>query len=213
MPKPKTAFPKNVLELLKLSRKVKESIYNSPHFQQRSAEFEQDLQRLSEGVDRLQKASDESQTRDTLKIAFRDRTRDEVCVILGRIVMHVELIAAGDAAILQSSGFELVTPGKAKRLHSSQPLPAPIVLLKHGPLSGMLLAYAKPVPGAASYEFRITDSDPTVSDNFKPFGTFAHGTHITIPDRTPGRTYSVIARCIGTTGPGAWSSPFTLMSL
>ncbi|WP_026842620.1 hypothetical protein [Citrifermentans bremense] len=213
MPKPKTAFPRNVLELLTLARRVKESVFNSPHYQQRSAEFEQDLQRLSEGVDRLQKARDESQTRDTLKIAFRDKTRDEVCVILGRIAKHVELAARSDLAVLQSSGFELIAQMKAKRPLSSQPLPAPALTVKHGRVSGTLIANAKPVPGAASYEFRITDSDPTISENFSPFGTFAHGTHITIPDRTPGRTYSVIARCIGTAGPGAWSSPFTLMSL
>lgn len=212
MPKTKTAFPRNVLEFLILARRIKESVYNSPHFKQRSIEFEVDMQRLSEGVDRLQKAQDESQTRDSLKIAFRDKTRDEVSVILGRVVKHVELIANGDAAVLQSSGFELI-PDRSKRPHISQPLPAPTLTLKHGPISGILIANAKPVPGAASYEFRITDSDPTISENFRPFGTFARGTHVTIPDRTPGRTYSVIARCIGTTGPGAWSSPFTLMSL
>uniref|UniRef100_C6E157 Fibronectin type-III domain-containing protein n=1 Tax=Geobacter sp. (strain M21) TaxID=443144 RepID=C6E157_GEOSM len=213
MPKPKTSFPKKAPELLVLSRKVKESLYNGPLFQQRSSEFEQDLQKLSEGIDRLQKASDESQTRDSLKIAFRDKTREEVNVILGRVVKHVELTAHGDLAVLQSSGFELTQDKSKKPPLSSQPLPAPIVTLKHGRLSGTLIANAKPVPGAASYEFRITDSDPTISENFSSFGTFAHGTHITIPDRTPGRTYSVIARCIGTAGPGVWSSPFTLMSL
>lgn len=212
MPKTKTSFPKKAPELLVLSRKVKESLYNGPLFQQRSSEFEQDLQKLSEGIDRLQKAQDESQTRDSLKIAFREKTRDEVGVLLGRVVKHVELTANGNLAVLQNSGFEL-TQDKSKKPHSSQPLPAPIVTLKHGRISGTLMANAKPVPGAASYEFRITDSDPTISENFSPFGTFAHGTHITIPDRTPGRTYSVIARCIGTAGPGAWSSPFTLMSL
>lgn len=212
MLKLKTGFPKKIPELLLFLRKVKESVNNSPHFQNKSGEFEQDMQRLSEGIDRLQKASDESQTRDSLKIAYRDKTRDEVSAILGRVVKHVELIAHGDAALLQSSGFKFIQD-RTKRLHSSQPLPAPILTLKHGPISGILIANTKPVPGAASYEFRITDSDPTISENFRPFGTFAHGTHITIPDRTPGRTYSVIARCIGTAGPGAWSSPFTLMSL
>ncbi|WP_224984860.1 hypothetical protein [Geomonas agri] len=207
-----TTFPTNARKLLERARKVQTSVNNSPHFQQKSAEFGQDMQRLAEGIDRLQKADDDAQSRDVQKMAYRDKVRDEVMVILKRIVKHVELAANDDAAVLQDSGFE-VTQAKSGKVRYSHPLPAPALTLKHGPASGTLVASAKAVPGAASYEFHITDADPTVPTNYSPFGTFAHGTNVSIPGRTPGQTYSVIARCIGSSGPGAWSAPFSIISL
>lgn len=211
MKKPASSFPKPCIALLVLARRVYSSLNSSPQYLNRSPEFNADLQRLGEAIDRTQKADDEAMCRDTQKIAFRDKMRDELLVILGRVLRHVELAANGDIGMLENSGFDLIDTAKKGRF--TGPLPAPIVTLKHGPLSGTLIINAKRVPGAASYEFRITDSDPTVHSNFQPFGTFSHGSKITVPDRVPGQTYSVIARCIGSTGPGAWSAPFSIMSL
>ena len=207
-----TSFSKNPKKLLEISRKVCTSLSNSPSYQQKSTEFDQEMQRLAAGIERLQKADDDAQTRDMQKVAYRDKVRDELSAILKRVAMHVELAANGDGSMLQDSGFEVSTE-KQGRPRNGNPLPAPVLTLKHGPVSGTLIAHAKPVPGAASYEFHITDADPTVHGNFTPFGTFAHGTNVSIPGRTPGQTYSVIARCIGTAGPGAWSAPFSIISL
>lgn len=204
-------FSRSAGKLIQQARKVYASINNSPHFQHKSAEFETDMQRLGGGIDSLQKASDDAQSRDIQKMAYRDRMLEELVAILKRIVKHVELAANGDVAVLRDSGFDLAQD-LAKKPHSIHPLPAPTVTLKHGPLSGVLVASVKPVPGAASYEFHITDGDPTVRENYLLAGALARG-HLSISDRTPGRNYSVIARCIGSAGPGAWSTPFTLMSL
>lgn len=207
-----TTFSKNPKKVLERSRKVNTALNNSPNFQQKSAEFAQDMQRLSEGIERLQKSCDDAQSRDSQKMSYRDRMRDEVVTILKRIVKHVELAANGDIAMLEDSGFE-ISQENPRKIRYPHPLPAPMLTMKHGPVSGILVANAKPVAGAASYEFHITDADPTVPGNYSPFGTFAHGTNVSIPGRTPGQTYSVIARCIGTSGPGAWSPPFSIISL
>ena len=207
-----TTFPSNAKKLLVVSRKAHTCISNSPHYQQKSAEFNQDMGKLSEGIERLQKADDEAQSRDSQKRAYRDKMRDELLAILKRIVRHVELAANGDADMLQDSGFE-VTQGRSAKPRYSHPLPAPALNVKHGPMSGTIMANVKPVPGAASYEFHITDADPTVPENYQPFGTFAHGKNVSIPGRKPGQTYSIIARCIGTAGPGAWSPPVSIISL
>ncbi|QWV94223.1 hypothetical protein KP004_03250 [Geomonas oryzisoli] len=212
MIKLKTTFSKNAKQVLDVARKVNTNLNNSPLFQVKTAEFSQDLQRLGEGIDRLQRACDDAQSRDSQKMAYRDKVRDEVVAILKRLVMHVELAANGDVAMLQNSGFE-ISQEKSSKPRFTHPLPAPVLTVKHGTLSGVLVASAKPVPGAASYEFHITDTDPTVAANYSPFGTFARGTNINIPGRTPGQTYSVIARCIGTAGPGVWSPPFSIISL
>ncbi|TSK06586.1 MAG: hypothetical protein FPO08_07950 [Geobacter sp.] len=207
-----TTFPTNAKKLLGVSRKAHTCLSNSPHYQQKSVEFTQDTVRLAEGIDRLQKADDEAQSRDSQKMAYRDKMRDELLAILKRIVRHVELAANGDVAMMQDSGFE-VSQGRSAKPRYSHPLPAPALSVKHGPMSGTITANVKPVAGAASYEFHITDADPTVPENYQPFGTFAHGRNVSIPGRKPGQTYSVIARGIGTAGPGAWSPPVSIISL
>ena len=203
---------RKIPELLAKARGIFTNVSNHPSFQDKSAAFQQDVQKLGEAIERLQKAFDEAMSRDIHKLAFRDTVRDELVVILGRIAMHVELAAMGDPTLLRASGFDMAQDRSVK---SAAPvvMEAPELKLKHGPMPGTLIASAKPVNHAASYELIITDGDPSIQANYRVQGVHAHCTKIEIPGCTGGTNYWAMLRCIGPNGPGPWSAPVTIMSL
>jgi uncharacterized protein with HEPN domain len=204
---------RKIPELLTKARAIYTSLTNHPSFQEKSAAFHQDVQRLGEAIDRLQKAFDEAMSRDSQKISFRNIVRDELVVILGRVAMHVELAAMGDPTLLRASGFDMAQERSGKGGAAAAVLQAPELRLKHGPLPGVLIAYAKPVRYAASYELVITDGDPSIEENYKVQGVHAHCTKIEVPGCTAGANYWAKMRCIGPRGAGPWSAPVTIMSL
>jgi len=210
-PKLSVTFPSIVLLLLAKARQVRTSMSDNRYFAGPWHENASSVAELSEAIDQTQKACDEALTRDTAKIAFRDQCQKRLVAILKKIAQYAELVADGNIDILKSTGFDLQQQkGRAKTYGL---LEAPVVTLKHGPVGGTLIARAKPINGAASYEAHIADSDPTVDENWKQYGVFAHCSHIDITGLTPGQNYFLRLRCIGAAGTGAWSAPCTLMSL
>jgi hypothetical protein len=203
---------RKIPELLNKARVIFNATSNHPSFQEKSLAFQQDVQKLGEAIDRLQRAFDEAMSRDRQKMSYRDTVRDELVVILGRLSMHVELAAMGDPTILRASGFDMAQDRSVKSA-ADVVMPAPELKLKHGPLPGTLIAYAKPVKYAASYELIITDGDPTIHENYRVQGIHAHCTKMEVPGCKSGSNYWAMLRCIGPNGPGPWSAPVTIMSL
>ena len=206
-----TNFPKNVLELLTFARGIKVSLSESEYFQQKSAEFEAEMLKLSELIDLLQVADEAAFTRDRNKMAHRDKVRDELIAQLQRVAKHVELAVNSDVAKLKTSGF-LVYEAKNHRTGKRPPTGVPVVELSHGELPGTMIVKARSVPGTRIYELQITDRDPSVEANY-----WVHGLHpssrVDVAGLTSGSNYWARMRCYGVNGAGAWSLPVVLRML
>lgn len=210
MPKLVTTFPKKVTALLLGIRQIRNALLNYPN---KSPEFEREFAKLLEAEQGLQAAYDEALGHDSGKIKRRDKLRDEVISILKRLAKHVELAADGDVERLEASGFK-VSQGKSSKISNSfLNLIPPALFLKHGPLPGTIIVRGKAVPGAMVYALQITDGDPSVPNNWREYGLHPHINRIEIGGLTAGLNYAVRVQVIGTSGTGAWSAPFSIMSL
>ncbi len=206
------SFSRKVPVLLSKARFVLTSLSSSPYFKEPPPELKANMEKLDETIGRLQKAHDESKYRDSQKIAFRKAVMIELIALLVRIAHQVDYAANGDINVMLSAGFDL-TVDKSKYTKKPGRPPAPVVVLIHADTEDAMVAQAKPVPGAVSYEVHITDKDPTVAENWGLFGIFAHCTHILLANLVSGTKYSVRMRCVGVDGVGAWSVPVTLRCL
>lgn len=206
-----TTFPKIVSELVTFSRGVKVNLSASMDYQQKSAEFESEVAKLSELIDRLVVADEAARTKDITKVAYRDKVRDELIAQLLRVAKHVELTAGGDVATLRSSGF-LVYEAKNHRAGNHHDIGFPLPVLSHGKLPGTMVVKAKSVRGSRMYELQLTDKDPSVEANY-----WVHGLHpssrIDVGGLISGINYWARMRCYGTSGAGAWSPPVSLRML
>lgn len=95
-------------------------------------------------------------TLDRVAVAAKNKSREQLELLVAQLGMYVMYIANGDAAILTSSGYTL----------SKQPEPRYItnpgnVELGNGITSGELVAKVVAVAGARSYTYQITTEEPT----------------------------------------------------
>jgi hypothetical protein len=210
--KPKTTFPRNILELLTFGRNVKASLANNPFFANPSPDFTAAYTLVCETIDKLQAAQDESLAGGSQKKQYRDAMAEELVSALKKLAKYVDLVADGDAKILKSSGFEIVETGSKKSRVPAQ-LPTLQVNMTHGPEQGTFLAKAKAVSYVLSYEAHIAQGDPTTPDNWGHYGFFPQCSHMLITNRTAGQNYSMRFRVITAKGEGPWSAVHTLMSL
>lgn len=168
---------------------------------------------LANAFANLQRLASAAASGDTAKIAARNLARDEVTVMLKKIALYLELVADGDRAILETTGYELA---KAHGGHSPGPgvLPAPENLrVERGPLSGVLLVQVHTLKGAGSYEVQIASADPKVETNWRLVTLSKTATHIELTGLTPGTVYYVRVRGIGSHGPGAWAESSGIMAV
>ena len=151
-------------------------------------------------------------THDDAKISLRNDMREGLTVFLKKLAPYLELVANGSVAALQTTGFELRRD--STRTGGSDPLPAPEDFsVVRGELSGTLIAHARKLKGAASHLVQITEGDPTVEANWKDYEIVVNCNRIEIVGQTPGKVVSVRLRAIGLAGPGAWTSPVSLMAV
>jgi hypothetical protein len=125
--------------------------------------------------------------------------------MLRDLAPYLEIVAQGDLAKLESTGYDL----QHDRTHSTGPgpLPAPQFLrVERTGGSGLLLARVQPVDGAASYEVQLATADPAVEANWKPALISTTPSRIELKGLTPGTTYYVRVRGIGSHGPGDWAN-------
>ena len=145
-----------------------------------------------------------SQAGDAGKIAARIIARDALTTLLKNLAPYLELVAAGNVAKLQTTGYDL--RHDIVQSNTNDPLPGPDEFdFGRGDVSGTMVASADSLPGAGSYELQICTGDPAVEANWKPKGIFLHCSKIITDGYAPGTVYYARLRGIGTNGPGVWS--------
>lgn len=158
----------------------------------------------------FQDAYHASLTHDTLKIAQRDVTRQTLTDLLKRLALYLELMAAGDTAMLATTGYDL--RHDIVHSNSNQLLPAPSDFrVTHGQLSGSLNVQVSRLVGAGSYEVHINPSDPKIENNWQHAISSVTSTHIIVTGLIPGQTYWVRVRGLDSNGGGVWTDPISII--
>ena len=147
---------------------------------------------------------DAAQNGDSVKITARNAARDTLTALLKKLAPYLELVASGDVAKLQTTGYDLrhdIVQGT-----SPNPLPAPAnFTFTRADVTGTMVASADSLDGAGSYELNICTGDPSVEANWQDKGTFLHDSEIMTDSYMPGKIYYARLRGIGSSGPGVWA--------
>ena len=151
-----------------------------------------------------------SLTRDTLKIAQRISSRQNLSDLLKRRPSYLEFIAQGDIAMLSTTGYELRKDINYKP--SNEILAAPSDFkVSHGIKKGTIIIHVALLPDAGSYEVQITQGDPNVEDNWKHATSSLTSFQILLEGLVPTQTYWLRIRGIGRNGSGAWAEPISII--
>ena len=136
--------------------------------------------------------------------AKKKNSRLVLAGLMRQLAAYVTVACQGNLHNLVLSGFP---PQKTERTPVGI-LPAPQGLsLKQGPLTGLLIAKASPVFGAAIYNWTCTPNTPGAV----PMTYQSTATNWTIGGLTPGVIYAVAVNAVGAAGPSNWSSAVSLM--
>lgn len=139
---------------------------------------------------------------DILELAEAREALDDALSKLGQ---HVNTVANGNALLVDKSGCPSYTTGSVP--DPSAPEAPENLRLKHGTVSGSIVARYKPRRINAANEVQINEGDPNVAADWKPKGTFLRG-RADLAGLTPGTVVWVRVRTIGLKGIlGAWSDP------
>jgi hypothetical protein len=136
--------------------------------------------------------------------AKKKASRLVLASLMRQLACYVTVACKGSLHNLILSGFP---PQKTTRTPVG-PLPAPQgLVLKQGPLSGLILARVNPVFGASIYNWTCTANTPgAVPITFQ--GTAAS---CSFSGLTPGVIYTVTLNAGGTAGTSNWCNPASLM--
>jgi hypothetical protein len=141
----------------------------------------------------------------TLTSIKKDK-RAALVALLRDLASYVQVTCNGDLTVLLSSGFPIQKPQR----NPIGVLPAPVVSLDTGALSGDLDCVVAPIFGAATYNWQIAAaSAPTVILQTAQ----TTGGRNTFSGLTPGVTYVVQANAVGSAGPSDWSQPVSQMAV
>jgi len=149
-------------------------------------------------------------SRDTLKIARRISSRQNLTELLKRLPSYLEFIAQGNASILASTGYDL----RKDSAHNSgnQILAAPSDFrVSHGIKKGTLNIHIALLADAGSYEVQITQGDPNVEANWQHATSSLTSFQILLEGLVPTQTYWLRIRGIGRNGSGAWAEPISII--
>ncbi|MEX8519053.1 MAG: fibronectin type III domain-containing protein [Leptothrix sp. (in: b-proteobacteria)] len=182
------------------------SLTDNPHYPAPWAPQVASLVMLSEAYDKYHVEFLAALSHDANKIAARNAARQALTLMLKQLAPYLEMVAAGDVAILKSTGYELRSD--PVRNANAGPLPAPTGLrISHGALSGTLDVHVDKLAGAGNYEAQMTLSDPTDESGWKHAASSPTGSHILLQGLTMGQIIWIRVRGVGYGGNGAWSDP------
>lgn len=137
-------------------------------------------------------------------IAF-NIARHNLEVALAALGNHVNQVAKGDLALVNTSGFPYYDT--ARTADTAPPAAPTKVVLRHGDLSGSLVARYTPSRTHSVNEIQTTVGDPNNDALWQHAGMFSGG-KATLGSLTPGTIVWVRIRTVGLAGVmGAWSDP------
>lgn len=160
----------------------------------------------------LQTAVTATTAGDKTQIPQRNAAKQALADHLTHLGFYVQSLAGSDTVLLASTGFPLRQQTPRAKVVDAPPAPDRL-RLGRGVNSGSLLVRASPVPKAASYDVQVTTGDPTVESNWIVAGSFMNCGRIELGGLTPLKTYSVRMRALNAAGPGAWTTPESLVVL
>jgi hypothetical protein len=142
-------------------------------------------------------------------LAFND-ARHALETMLAALGGYVNGVAKGDPVIINASGFPYYD-ASSNRPDTAPPAAPDGVALRHGDLSGTVVARYHPLRSPSMNEAQTCTGDPNVETNWQPAGMFSGG-KATLAGLTPGATVWVRFRTAGIKGVmGAWSDPAKIM--
>jgi hypothetical protein len=203
-------FPENTRAFLDKGHTINSSMTTSECFKDITGDLKDHVTRLTPLLEKLEGSANNAKSRATEAITYRREVQKEVKAHLVAMAKLIEVFAAGDLKILESSGYGIAKTSSRKIKY---PLVVVYLALTHGENTGEMDGRGKTVPGAWSYEVHFTDGDPSVEANWRPYGTYRACGHLKFTGLTAGTKYSFRIRGIWDDGPGPWSPPTTLMSL
>ncbi|MEY4751140.1 MAG: hypothetical protein RIQ60_3354 [Pseudomonadota bacterium] len=154
-------------------------------------------------------------SRDLRQIPARDEARAELTAGLKLVAAYVELIANGDLAVLQSTGFELrrevgrpASSGTVGGAYLSAPEEFRV---GQGPRSGSIKVDATSQRGAIAYEVQATHGDPALDDGWKQAAIIGSVRHVVVDHLDAGPTW-VRLRSVRRNGASSpWTSPISVI--
>lgn len=195
---------------------IADALTNHPGFPLPWPDVVPDPDRLKELVAGFKNAVNAAANGDRQKISERALSRAELVqsTTLTAQYLVMKSIKERDLGRLFNTGFDLKKRTYNRSASSNAILSSPANFsVKHGPLSGTLIAKSSRVPGAATYELHMCQGDPTVEESWTTLGHFVHCSRMEVKDLEPGKRFNFRVRCLGANGPGPWSSIFSLMVL
>lgn len=137
--------------------------------------------------------------------------REDLEVGLSSLGSYVNGIAQGSALVVEQSGF----PGyvTARSADTSAPGAPENLRLRHGDVSGSIVARYKAQRQPSTNEVQTTTGNPNTAGDWRTVGMF-QGQKVEITGLTPGTTVWVRARTLGLKGlMGDWSDSAQIMVL
>ena len=202
----------SISDFLTMSGSIVNAMTNNSHFKEPWAGQGLTLEQLTAAYTAFEEAYHASLTRDTVKVAQRNETRQTLTDILKRLALSLELMAQGDVTALTTTGFEL--RHDIVRTNSNELLPAPTDFrVTHGQLSGSFDVHVARLVGAGSYEVHIAEDNPNIESNWRHAISSVNSLHIIVTGLTPGKNYWVRIRGIDSNGGGVWSDPISIFAI
>ncbi len=159
----------------------------------------------SKALDTFDKAMAAAMDGGTALTAAKNAAREALTAILRKLAAYVQIVADGDMALLLSSGFSAVTPGRTQ-----VKLAVPTILSVDNEGTTKFNVRLQSVSNARSYEVRAINGATTPAASV--IATQAR--RIILGNLTPGTTYTLQARAIGgSEGSSEWSDPVSHMAI
>lgn len=147
---------------------------------------------------------------DRTRIVERNAARATLANDLSQLGFYVQGVANGNVEMLSTTGYPLRQPPVRTQALDAPTAPAGL-RLNCGTVSGSLVIRSGRVSNAGSYDVQITSGDPTLETSWTAAGSYKNCRRIELTGLTPLKTYSVRIRALGAAGPGAWSTPVSLL--
>ena len=162
----------------------------------------------SKGLDTFDKSVAAAMDGGTALTAAKKADREALIAILRKLAAYVQIVADGDMALLLSSGFSAVTPGRAPAK-----LAVPTILSVDNEGTTKLNVRLHPVANARAYQVRASLGNNGTT-TWLPTVDSTQTRRIIVGNLVPGTTYSFQARAIGgSDGYSEWSDPVSHMAI